>query len=309
MIDRNKRLAGVLFALVGGMFWGLSGACGQYLFEYKHVTADWLVPVRLVLSGYMMLIFFLIKDGKTTFSIWKTKKNIIDMIVYSVLGMALCQYTYFVTIENSNAGTATVLQYIAPVIIMVLVCFAEKKFPKAAELLAMACALIGVFFIATHGNINHLVISKKALFYGLGAAATVVIYNLQPRNLLKQFHPSLLVAWAMVIGGTALFIVFRPWTYAPVIDRETVLALIAIILFGTILSFTFYMQGVKLIGAAHASLYVSVEPLTAALLSAVWLKVPFQALDFVGFLLIISTVFILFLSSADKKRKGNHVRD
>lgn len=301
MISRNKKLAGILFTLLGGIFWGLSGACGQYLFEHKNVNANWLVPVRLVFAGYTMLIFFMIKDRKTIFNIWKTKKNMIDVIVYSIAGMALCQYTYFVAIENSNAGTATVIQYIAPVIIMVYVCFTEKKFPKIAEVIAMSCALTGVFLIATHGDLNHLAISKKALFYGIGAAITVVIYNLQPRNLLKQFHPSLLVAWAMVLGGTMLFIISKPWVYSPVIDIKTVFALIVIILLGTILSFTFYMQGVKLIGATHASLYVSVEPLTSALLSFLWLKVSFQLLDFVGFLLIISTVFILFLFSTNEK--------
>lgn len=302
-MDRNKKLAGLLFTLCGGMFWGLSGSCGQYLFEYKNVTADWLVPVRLVLAGYGMLIVFLIRDGKAAFDLWKTKRNAVDTVVYSVFGMALCQYTYFESIEYSDAGTATVLEYLAPVIILLFVCFTEKKFPRASELLATACALAGVFLLATHGDIAHLAISRKALFYGLAAAVTVVIYNLQPRNLLRQFHPSLLVAWAMVIGGTILFIFFRPWERPPVVDAETILALAAIVLLGTILSFTFYLRGVQLIGAPHASLYVSVEPLTAAFLSFVWLKVPFQPVDFAGFALVLSTVVILFLSSVDKKGK------
>lgn len=307
MNSRDKKIAGIFFTLLGGIFWGLSGACGQYLFQYKGVTANWLVPVRLVLAGYGMLIFSLIKDRKATFSIWKTKKNAIDTIVYSIAGMTLCQYTYFATIEYSNAGTATVLQYVAPVIILAFVCFTEKKAPKATELLAMACAMAGVFLIATHGNINHLAISRKALLYGIGAAIALVIYNLQPRNLLKQFDPSLLVAWAMTMGGTILFIIFKPWTYSPVIDMGTVLALIAIILLGTICSFTFYMQGVKLVGAAHASLYASIEPLTAALLSVTWLKVPFQILDFAGFLLIISTIFILSAGLYKKDKPATNI--
>ncbi|SFM34272.1 DMT family transporter [Pelosinus propionicus] len=297
MTGQNKKITGILLTLLGGGFWGLSGACGQYLFEYKGATSEWLVPIRLLLAGYAMLAFFLIKDRKSTLSVWKTKKNAIDIIFYGLAGMMLCQYTYFATIENSNAGTATVIQYLSPVMIMAVVCFMEKKLPNIAELVAMACALLGVFLIATHGNINQMIISKEALFYGLNTAIAVVIYNLQPRNLMKQFSTPLLIAWAMVIGGTVLCIIFKPWIYSPIIDLEAVMALTAIILFGTIVSFCFYMQGVKLIGATHASMYASVEPVSAALLSFLWLKVSFEIVDFVGFALIILTIFILALAS------------
>lgn len=43
--------AGVAMTILGGCLWGFSGACGQYLFNYKDVTAKWLVPVRLMTAG------------------------------------------------------------------------------------------------------------------------------------------------------------------------------------------------------------------------------------------------------------------
>ncbi|WP_099469702.1 DMT family transporter [Konateibacter massiliensis] len=303
MKAQRKRIAGILITLLGGIFWGMSGACGQYLFEYKDVTSKWLVPIRLVVAGYVMLSYFLVKDRKTTMSVWKTKRNAIDIVIYGLAGLMLCQYTYFATIEHSNAGTATVLQYMSPVMIMVVVCLMTRKLPKAAEVIAMVCALAGIFLIATHGKFNELVISKEALFYGIVSALTVVIYNLQPKSLMRQFSTPLLLAWAMTIGGTALFILFRPWTYSPIIDAETIAAMFAIIVLGTVISFTCYMQGVKWIGPTHASLYASVEPLVAAILSIVWLHVPFKLIDFIGFIFILSTIFILFFSSKGKKQE------
>ncbi len=300
MESQNQKAAGVIFTLFGGIFWGLSGACGQYLFEFKGITANWLVPVRLVLAGSIMLVISLINDSKTTLSIWKTRENVIDLVIYSIAGMTLCQYSYFVTIENSNAGTATVLQNIALVIILAFICITEKRFPKTAELIAVICAIIGVFLIATHGDINHMVISKKALFFGMTTAIALVIYNLQPHNLLKQFNPFMIIAWSMVIGGTFLSAVFKPWTLTPVIDTKAAIAMLAILFFGTILSFTFYFQGVKLIGASHASLYACIEPLVASLLSVFWLKVSFQPFDYAGFLLIIATILILSAGSREK---------
>ena len=71
------------------------------------------------------------------------------------------------------------------------------------------------------------------------------------------------------------------------------LALGAIIFLGSMAAFTLYMQGVKLIGPARASLYACVEPIAATLLSAVWLKAPFKPIDFLGFSMIIATILIL----------------
>ena len=58
---------------------------------------------------------------KNIFNIYRDKKNIFELIVFSLLGMLGCQLTYYVTIEASNASTAIVLQYTSPVLILSLI--------------------------------------------------------------------------------------------------------------------------------------------------------------------------------------------
>ena len=302
-MNKKTSMIGILITLLGGIFWGLSGACGQYLFENKEVVAKWLVPVRLLIAGGIMLSYFIIKDKKTALEVWKNRKNAVDIIIYGIAGMMLCQYTYFATIELSNAGTATVLQYVAPVLIMITICIKEKKRPKVNEIIAIICALSGVFLLATHGNINQLVISKETLFMGLASALTVVIYNIQPKNLMTQFSTPLLLAWAMLIGGGVLTIIFKPWIYTPIVDTDSIIALIVIIFLGTIASFSLYMEGVKLIGPTKASLYACIEPVAAAVLSTVWLKNTIGFIDVIGFVLIVSTIFILLYANSPKKNE------
>lgn len=308
-MDKEKStFFGVFVTILGGCLWGLSGACGQFLFEYKGVTSKWLVPVRLVIAGCLMLAWFMIRDRKKAFRIWKKKRNAVDILIYGIAGLMLCQYTYFATIELSNAGTATVLQYIAPVIIMILVCGMEKRAPKPVEIAALVLAVSGILLIATHGNIRQLAISPAALSMGMLSACTVVIYNLQPKSLLVQFPSSYLLAWAMTIGGIVLSLIFKPWQYSYKMDTGLVLAMAAIIVLGTMVAFTLYMMGVQLIGPSKASLYACVEPIAATLLSAVWLKVPFAPLDFAGFALIIATILILAVQDM-KRQKAADGRD
>ena len=62
----------------------------------------------------------------------------------------LCQYSYFQTIEWSNAGTATVIQYLGPALIVVWVCLRTKRLPEKKEVLGMYLfAVTGIFLIAT----------------------------------------------------------------------------------------------------------------------------------------------------------------
>ena len=284
---------GILMTIAGGCLWGLSAACGQFLFDVKGATAKWMVPIRLILAGSLMLFYYIIREKKEAFRIWKKKRDVIDVMIYGLAGLMLCQFTYYYTIELSNAGTATVLQYISPVLIMILVCISEKRIPKIMEVVALVLAVLGIFLIATHGDIKHLAISKEALVIGLFSAWTVVIYNMQPKRLMRYYPTPYLLAWGMVIGGIVLAMLFKPWQYEVPVDLGVILAFGTIVLLGTISSFSLYMQGVKLIGPGRASLYCCVEPIAATLICAVWLKEPFAAIDIVGFLCIIATILIL----------------
>ena len=284
---------GILMTIAGGCLWGLSAACGQFLFDVKGATAKWMVPIRLILAGSLMLFYYIISEKKEAFRIWKKKRDAIDVMIYGLAGLMLCQFTYYYTIELSNAGTATVLQYISPVLIMILVCINEKRIPKIMEVVALVLAVLGIFLIATHGDIKHLAISKEALVIGLFSAWTVVIYNMQPKRLMRYYPTPYLLAWGMVIGGIVLAMLFKPWQYEVHVDLGVILAFGTIVLLGTISSFSLYMQGVKLIGPGRASLYCCVEPIAATLICAVWLKEPFAAIDIVGFLCILATILIL----------------
>ncbi|MCD7766400.1 MAG: DMT family transporter [Lachnospiraceae bacterium] len=289
----SKKTIGILCALTGGMLWGISGVCGQYLFQNKGVTATWLVPIRLTSAGLLLLLYFLLRDRKRALSVWKEKRNTKDILVYAIAGMMLCQYSYFQTIEWSNAGTATVIQYLGPAMTVVYVCISERQRPKRKEVLAVLLALCGIFLIATHGRPGSLALSGRALGMGLLSAVGLVIYTVKPRRLLTQFPSPLILAWGMLIGGIVLSAVMRPWNHMPQIDAELIGVLLVIICLGTMASFSLYLHSVSLIGPVQAGVYACIEPVAATVFSVIWMKETFVAIDLLGFVLIIATVFVL----------------
>ena len=298
---KKGTIIGTFLTIAGGILWGISGVCGQFLFQSKDVTASWLVPLRLVTAGFLLLCYYLIRDKGKAFDIWKTKRNRIDIIIYGLAGMMLCQYSYFQTIEWSNAGTATVIQYLGPALIVVWVCLQTKRLPEKKEVLGVILAVTGIFLIATHGNPTTLALSQKALIMGLISAVSVVIYTVKPARMQAEFDTPLILAWGMLIGGIALTIAFRPWNNKVIFDGETFTALTFIILFGTMAGFSMYMTGVKMIGSVKASLYSCVEPVASMVLTAVWMKVSFTTPDLIGTAFVIATIIILALPSPLKK--------
>ncbi len=288
--------------ITGGTLWGVSGVCGQFLFQNKDVTASWLVPVRLMMAGIFMLCFYIWKDKKKAFAIWQKKENRWGILIYGLAGMMLCQYSYFQTIEWSNAGTATVIQYLGPALIVVWVCLQTRRLPEQKEIIGVLLALLGIFLIATHGNPTSLALSGRALLMGLISAVSVVIYTVQPEKLQKQFPTPLILAWGMLIGGCVLTVLFRPWHQTVIVDAQMVTTLLVVILLGTMASFSLYMTGVKLIGSVKASLYSCVELGASRVLTAVWMKVQFTLPDIIGTVCIILTIIILALPSG----KRNH---
>ena len=64
---RRETMRGTVLTLMGGVFWGLAGVFGKYSFEHKGMTAQWLVNVRLIIAGLILLATVYMKQKKDTF--------------------------------------------------------------------------------------------------------------------------------------------------------------------------------------------------------------------------------------------------
>ena len=296
-MKNNKALRGALLTLLGGMLWGFSGTCGQYLLQTKGLTSEFIVPIRLTAAGLLLLLVCAVREGRRIFDVFK--KDTRDIVIFGVLGMSMCQYTYFSAIGASNAGTATVLQYTGPVLILVFMSLRSRRLPRPAEVLAIVLALTGTFLLATHGNPGTMVLSTKALFWGMLSAVALAVYTVQPGRLLETYGSAVVTAWGMLIGGAMLMAAFRPFAMEVALDAQAVAAMIVIILVGTVAAFSAYMEGVRCVGPKKGSLYASIAPVSAAVFSALLMGARFTGMDLLGFACILSTIFLLAMDKKD----------
>lgn len=294
---------GFLSTILGAIFWGFSGFCSDYLFSVKNLSPFWVAPFRMLISSAILFIISLFVVGNKTFEPLKDKKDILRLINFGIVGLVGAQFTYLMAISYSNAGTATVLQYLGISFLVVYVCIRHLRFPTIVEIIALTFALIGTFLVTTHGNINSLSINPKALFWGLFGGVGLVTYSLTPIKLLKKYNCFTVLSYAMFCGGLFLTIILQPWRFYVALDFYTILAFSGLIVLGTVIAFFLYMTGVNLIGPINASLLNTFEPLSAILFSVVLLNLKLQIVDFIGFFLIISTVFILRIGTKKEVKK------
>ena len=211
---------------------------------------------------------------------------------------------FAMAVQTSNAGTATVLQYLSPVLILFLVCFKGRRRPAGLELLAIALSLTGTFLIGTHGNIHGLQLTPQGLTWGLLAAVSAVIYTTLPGTLVNRYDIYQVLGFGMFIGGLFMCLLVRPWNYTVVWDGGTWAAMFGVIVVGTAVAFGLYLQGVSIIGPLKGSLYSGVEPVSSIIISVFWLNTTFTLPDFLGFGLIMVTVLILAKTGGKQEAEG-----
>ena len=199
------------------------------------------------------------------------------------------QFTYFASIEHSNAATGTVIQFTYIIMILIYTAIFIHKKPQNYETISVICAFAGIFLIATHGRLNSLAISFPALFWGLISAVCFTIYCLYPQKLYNSYGLVNVIGWASLFASIILLLITRTFTF-PHMNIQILTASLAVAIVGSLIPFTIYGIGISILGSVKASLFVTVEPVTSALLTWLVLGTKFSGMDLAGFLLILGSI-------------------
>lgn len=303
----TKKEKGTMMTLAAGLAWGISGISGQYLMSHG-VHVNLLTSLRLLITGIFLLSLARSKQKEHLVAAWKQPKFLKQVLLFSIFGLVLNQYAFLRAIHLTNAGTATVLQYIAPILILSIVCILNRQRPTSFEIIAIAMAILGTYMIATHGKLGSLAITPKGLMWGLGSAITYSIYILLPVKLIHEWGSTIVIGSGMFIGGILFSLVTKAWQYPLQINVISILAYIGIIGIGTIFAYTFFLKGVSIVGAVKGSLLASVEPVSSVFLTVLVLGEIFYPIDLLGMLFIFLAVTLISYKDLIALKKMKRVK-
>ena len=301
----SKAFKGTLFTVIAGIAWGLSGTSGQYLMAHG-ISALVLTNIRLIVAGLLLVLLSYIKSKEQFLAFLKDKSSLFSLLLFALFGLFLNQLAYLSAIQETNAGTATVLQYVCPVGILAYTCIKDKVAPTIAEIISMILAIGGTFLIATHGQLDQLSMTPAGLFWGLFSALTYALYIILPIKLIQKWGSILVIGVGMAISGfvavpfTGIIGARIPMSF------DIFLAFAGIILIGTVFAYTAFLKGASMVGPVKSSLLASIEPISAVFFAFMIMGDIFYPVDFLGMAMILLAVTIISLKDLmlEKKHKS-----
>ena len=287
----SKTMKGTLMTLIAGIAWGLSGACGQYLMAHGF-TAIGLTTIRLVFSGAVLLLLAYLADQEKVKAFLTDRSSYIPLLLFAFLGLLMTQLTYLEAIDATNAGTATVFQYLCPIGVLAYSCVKDL-------------AIAGTFLIATHGQLNQLAITPKGLVWGLVSAFAYALYIILPIQLIQKWGSMLVIGIGMLIPGLVMIPFTGRRLFHGQYSMDNLMGLVGLVVIGTIFAYTVFLKGTSLIGAVKGSLLAAMEPISAVFFSFIIMNEHFFAIDFIGMAMILLAVLLISLKDfMIQKEKG-----
>lgn len=292
---KRYEIIGIILTLLGATLWGVSGTSVQFVGNFRNMNLEWLLTMRLITAGLLTVLYGWIRQGNTIFNIFRNWRDTLGLIIFGVFGMALCQYTYFRSIVIAGAGIATVLQYLAPSMIIIYLLVRYGKRPSTGEIISVILALAGTICLMGNNGFSFESFRSDVLFWGLLSAVGVAVYSVSPVRLLATYGTIPIVGFGMLLSGLVAAALFQQSHSYATWDVWTVVGCFNVVFLGTIVSFNAYLEGVKRIGAVSGSILSSIEPISAAFFGWALLGNQFNWVGILGMTMIIATVIIIAL--------------
>ncbi|WP_155592503.1 DMT family transporter [Lysinibacillus cavernae] len=295
-----ERLKGIIFIVSGAMLWGATGPLMEWLLNHTPLTVSFMLTIRLSVAGILLLTYLLLM-GKNIFGIWQHKLWGRQLIIFGIAGMLGVQFAFVAAINESNAVLATLLQFLAPIFVVAYVSLSLKKWPPKYQVLGIIGTLLGLFLLLTNASFDSLLISPKALLWGIAVGLTFAFYTLYPARLMKEWSVLLVVGWGMLVGGLTLGLVSRVWQsnqWIVLTNFKILMLMVVLIFFGTV-AFILFLSSMKYITPVETSILSSIEPLTAMIISVIVFGTSLGFWQLIG--VIVMLVCVTWLSVAGEK--------
>ena len=293
---------GTIYSLLSGLIWGICGIFGEYFFSHYQVSSGWITSMRLLVAGSFVIILSSLKLRFQLFDIWRNRNNYLPFLAYAILGIFSVQFFFYLCVEYSNATTATILQFISPVFILIYNRIIYKKKASKKAIFYVLTAMLGVFLMATKGDLSKLSITPLALLTGLLSALGVMFNVILPQRFAKKYGFVPTVGWGMIIAGLFSNFLYPVYKISFQVDAISICICLTIAFLGTAFAFFLSMKAVSLVSPLVVSVVSASEPLSSAILSVLFLGMVLDGFLVLAMILII--VPMVFLSIEESKSKN-----
>lgn len=264
-VERSPARGYVLVALGAAMF-ALGGNLARYLLD-DGVSALRLSQLRsagslLLLAAYLAL--------------WRPdlmrvrRRDLPALAFLGVCGLALVHATYYAAIDRLEIGVALVIQYMAPLLLLVWLAMFHGRRIARSLWGAVGLSIAGCFFVVRAYDPGLL--DGVGILAAFGAMLTFAIYMVSSERAGRDYEPVSTLLWAFAFA-TLFWAIVQPWWGFPLelfdSARDVLLGL-GVIVIGTLLPFICVVAALRHLPAPRVAVAATLEPVLAAVF-AWWL--------------------------------------
>lgn len=307
---------GYFFVVIAALLWAVSGASAKFLF-HQGISAFQLVQLRITIAAVFLFVWLLFKNRHL---LKIEKEDWFYFMILGVCGMAAVQFTYLFAISKIHVAAAILLQYLAPIFIALFsVIFAREKL-QVTTAAAIILATFGCWLVVGAYNLDMLSMNKAGILSGIASALSFAWYSVHGEYGMRKYTPWTVLFYAVFFAAVVWNVLHPPleaFSHSHTLVEWWWIFYIAV--FGTVLPFGFYLEGINLIRATRSSITGTLEPITAGLIAYIFLNETMEPLQLAGGVIVISAIILLQLKQEfddkapalvrirqNQKQKGMH---
>lgn len=200
-MKRSSTTLGLAIAVISAATFGMSGAFIKPLLEAGWSPAA-AVTVRALTGGVILAPFAAVALRGKWSTLWRSRWRILGM---ALVGVAGCQLVYFAAVQRIPVGTAILIEYMAPLLLVAVAWVRTRRTPKAVVLIGSAAALAGLVLVVSPGGAGSF--DLLGLFFAVLAMIGCAGYYVIAARPGDGLPPVALAASGLLVGGFALGLV------------------------------------------------------------------------------------------------------
>ncbi|MBZ5646880.1 MAG: EamA family transporter [Acidobacteriia bacterium] len=294
-------------AIAGAAFcWGGAATLGKLVFTGRllggTVTAiDPLILAQTRTTFSLIVLAPLLAGVRGGRAFAMPVGDVLRCFVVGVAGVAASNFLYYFAIEKTTVATAIILQYTAPVWVLLYMVARRLQRATVQRVLAVAAAVIGAALAI--GLVGHarLRLNPLGVLAALGAAFSFAFYNVFGHGLVARYERWRVLTYVLL--GAALFwlVVNPPWKIAVAHYSGAQWGfLFFFACISVLLPFSLYFTGLQYLDATRAIVTSCLEPVFAILFAATFVAERLSWLQLMGVALVVAATIIVQLPD----RKG-----
>jgi len=294
-------LRGYLYIASSALLWGLSATLGRAAFTGRLLprgaalsAIDPLIlsQSRVTLSLLLLLPVLLLRRGGPSLAV--PGRDLVRFFLLGVLGVAASNYFYYVAIQRTNVATAIILQYTAPVWVLLYTAVRTAQRPSWRRSAAAGLAVVGCALAVGLLGSGGFRMDPLGMTAGLLAAFSFAFYNVGGHSVLARYDRWKVLLWVLV--GTAAFwmLVNPPWKIvAAHYGREQWLFMAFFSVVSVLLPFSCYFAGLQHLEPTRAVVASCLEPVFSILIAALALGELLRPMQSLGIVLVLVAIVLI----------------